>query len=207
MHFLTRKIEFPDVANATNEGLLAVGGDLSSERLLHAYRHGIFPWYENEEPILWWSPDPRFVLLPKDLKVSKSMKKVLRDQPFKLTKNKVFNQVIEYCARVKRYGQDGTWISEAMLEAYKKLHLLGYAQSIEVWQNNTLVGGLYGVDINNGVFYGESMFALVTNASKFGFISFIQNSNYKIIDCQLYTAHLESLGGRYMSRDEFLTYL
>jgi leucyl/phenylalanyl-tRNA--protein transferase len=207
MHFLTRKIEFPDVANATNEGLLAVGGDLSSERLLHAYRHGIFPWYENEEPILWWSPDPRFVLLPKDLKVSKSMKKVLRDQPFKLTKNKVFNQVIEYCARVKRYGQDGTWISEAMLEAYKKLHLLGYAQSIEVWQNNTLVGGLYGVDINNGVFYGESMFALVTNASKFGFISFIQNSNYKIIDCQLYTAHLESLGGRDMSRDEFLTYL
>jgi leucyl/phenylalanyl-tRNA--protein transferase len=207
VYFLTKKIEFPDITEATNDGLLAVGGDLSSERLLHAYKLGIFPWYENEEPILWWCPDPRFVLFPQELKVSKSMKKLLRNQVFKFTVNQAFEQVVEYCAVAKRKGQQGTWITKAMRDAYTGLFQLGYAKSVEVWQNQKLVGGLYGVDINNGIFYGESMFTHVDNASKYAFISFIQHSNYKIIDCQLYTKHLETLGGRHISRSEFLKYL
>lgn len=207
MHFLSQKIEFPHVTEASPEGLLAVGGDLSPERVLHAYRHGIFPWYENEEPILWWSPDPRFVLLPNELKVSKSMQKIIRKGRFRLTKNKAFEEVIDQCALIKREGQQGTWITSEMKEAYIKLHELGYAISVEVWQDRNLVGGLYGIDLNQGVFCGESMFAKVSNASKFGFISFIQNSNYKLIDCQLHTNHLESLGAKYMSREAFLRYL
>ncbi|BAO75878.1 leucyl/phenylalanyl-tRNA--protein transferase [Winogradskyella sp. PG-2] len=207
MHFLTQKIEFPNVTEATIDGLLAVGGDLSAERLLYAYSNGIFPWFEVEEPILWWSPDPRFVLYPKDLKISKSMKQVLRKNHFKVTENKAFNKVIENCAEAKRRGQKGTWITDDMLEAYIKLHELGYAKSIEVWQNNDLVGGLYGIDIKNQIFCGESMFAKVSNASKVGFITFVQNSNYKLIDCQLHTNHLESLGGKHIKRSEFLKFL
>ncbi|MBO3117900.1 leucyl/phenylalanyl-tRNA--protein transferase [Winogradskyella sp. DF17] len=207
MHFLSQKIEFPHVSEASPEGLLAVGGDLSPERVLHAYRHGIFPWYENEEPILWWSPDPRFVLLPNELKVSKSMQKIIRKGTFRLTKNQAFEEVIDQCSLIKRDGQQGTWITSEMKQAYIKLHELGYATSVEVWQDSNLVGGLYGVDLKNGVFCGESMFAKVSNASKFGFISFIQNSNYKLIDCQLYTKHLESLGAKDMAREAFLRYL
>jgi leucyl/phenylalanyl-tRNA--protein transferase len=207
MHFLTQKIEFPDVSEASLDGLLAVGGDLSPERLLYAYQNGIFPWFEDTEPILWWSPDPRFVLFPDDLKVSKSMKQLLKKNQFKVTENKAFKDVIENCAEAKREGQQGTWITDKMIEAYMKLHKLGYAKSVEVWQNDELVGGLYGIVIGNDVFCGESMFAKVSNASKVGFITFIQNYNYKLIDCQLHTKHLESLGGKHIPRLEFVKYL
>ncbi|MCB0398814.1 MAG: leucyl/phenylalanyl-tRNA--protein transferase [Winogradskyella sp.] len=207
MHFLTDKIAFPDVSEATFEGLLAIGGDLSPERLIHAYSNGIFPWFEDEEPLLWWSPDPRFVLYPNDLRVSKSMKQILRKKTFKVTVNKDFKSVIEECALAKREGQDGTWITDQMVEAYLKLHQLGYSKSVEVWQNNELVGGLYGVDLGNKVFCGESMFAKVSNASKVGFITFVQNSNYNLIDCQVHTKHLESLGAKHIPRAEFLKFL
>lgn len=207
MYFLTDKIEFPDVSLASFEGLLAIGGDLSSERLIHAYSKGIFPWFEDEEPLLWWSPDPRFVLFPDNLKVSKSMKQILKKNIFDVTVNKDFKSVIKECALAKREGQEGTWITEQMIEAYTKLHNLGYAKSVEVWQNNTLVGGLYGVDLGNKVFCGESMFAKVSNASKAGFITFVQNSNYSLIDCQIHTKHLESLGAKHIPRAEFLKYL
>ncbi|APY08148.1 leucyl/phenylalanyl-tRNA--protein transferase [Winogradskyella sp. J14-2] len=207
MYFLTDKIEFPDVSKATYEGLLAIGGDLSPERLIHAYSSGIFPWFEDEEPLLWWSPDPRFVLFPKNLKISKSMKQVLKKGEFKVTVNKNFKTVIEECAVAKREGQNGTWITNQMIEAYIKLHQLGYAKSVEVWQNSKLVGGLYGVDLGNNVFCGESMFAKVSNASKFGFITFVQNSCYNLIDCQVHTKHLESLGAKNISRTDFLKFL
>ncbi|MEQ3666002.1 MULTISPECIES: leucyl/phenylalanyl-tRNA--protein transferase [unclassified Olleya] len=207
MEFLNNNHVFPEVDKATEDGLLAVGGDLSANRLLTAYQKGIFPWFEDDNTIMWWSPDPRFVLFPKDLKVSKSMKQILRNTDFVVTVNKDFNAVITSCAAAKRPGQDDTWITKGMIDAYTKLHQLGYAKSIEVWLNNTLVGGLYGVDLGNGVFCGESMFAKVSNASKVGFISFIQNTNYKLIDCQVYTNHLESLGAMDISRVQFLKYL
>jgi leucyl/phenylalanyl-tRNA--protein transferase len=207
MHFLTEKIKFPDVSEASIDGLLAIGGDLSSERLLQAYSSGIFPWFEDNEPIMWWSPNPRFVLFPGDLKVSKSMQHVLKKAQFKVTENKAFGAVVENCAITKREGQRGTWITDDMIEAYMKLHKLGYAKSIEVWQDDDLVGGLYGIDLKNKVFCGESMFAKVSNASKVGFITYVQNSDYKLIDCQLHTKHLESLGGKQMSRSDFLKFL
>ncbi|MEH1006310.1 MULTISPECIES: leucyl/phenylalanyl-tRNA--protein transferase [unclassified Winogradskyella] len=207
MHFLTNKIEFPNVTEASADGLLAIGGDLSTARLLQAYNNGIFPWFDTAEPILWWSPDPRFVLFPEDLKVSKSMKQILKKDLFKVTTNQAFKAVIENCAQAKRPEQHGTWITDEMIEAYFKLHQLGYAKSIEVWQNDELVGGLYGIAINDDVFCGESMFAKVSNASKVGFITFIKNSNYKLIDCQLHTKHLESLGAINISRADFISYL
>lgn len=207
MEFLGKDISFPDVSKASNEGLLAFGGDLSVERLIEAYKRGIFPWFENEEPILWWSPDPRFVLFPDKLKVSKSMTQVMRNSDFEITVNKNFEGVIANCAKIKRDGQQGTWISNSLKSAFVKLHQLGLAKSVEVWLNNELVGGLYGIDLNNGVFCGESMFSKVSNASKVGFISFIQHTNYKLIDCQIYTNHLESLGAEEIPREEFIKYL
>lgn len=207
MIFLNKHHFFPPVSQATEDGLLAFGGDLSPERLLSAYQNGIFPWFEDDNTILWWSPDPRFVLFPSNLKVSKSMKQVLRNCDFEVTVNKDFNAVITECAKAKRPGQDSTWITNGMVEAYNTLHQLGFAKSVEVWQDQKLVAGLYGVDLNNGVFCGESMFTKVSNASKAGFITFIQNSNYKLIDCQVYTNHLESLGAEDILRDEFLSYL
>jgi leucyl/phenylalanyl-tRNA--protein transferase len=207
MNFLNNDIVFPDVRLASKEGILAIGGDLSSERLILAYKSGIFPWFDEEEPLIWWSPDPRFVLFPEQLKVSKSMKQVLRNSDFEITVNKDFETVIDHCAKINRDGQKGTWITKSMKEAYIKLHQLGYAKSVEVWLDNELVGGLYGIDVDNGVFCGESMFSLVSNASKVGFITFIQNSNYKLIDCQVYTNHLQSLGAQDISRDAFLKYL
>ncbi|MBB3124125.1 leucyl/phenylalanyl-tRNA--protein transferase [Mesoflavibacter sabulilitoris] len=207
MKFLNKHHFFPPVSQATEDGLLAFGGDLSPERLLAAYQNGIFPWFEDDNTILWWSPDPRFVLFPSKLKVSKSMKQVLRNCDFEVTVNKDFNAVITQCAKAKRPGQDSTWITNGMIEAYNTLHQLGFAKSVEVWQDQKLVAGLYGVDLNNGVFCGESMFTKVSNASKAGFITFIQNSNYKLIDCQVYTNHLESLGAEDISRDEFLKYI
>lgn len=207
MHILNQHINFPKVTEADHEGLLAIGGDLSVERLLLAYNSGIFPWFNEDEVILWWSPDPRFVLYPEDLKVSKSMKQFLRNCNFEVTINKDFKAVITNCAKVKRVGQSGTWITNNMINAYCKLHKLGYAKSVEVWHNNELVGGFYGVDLNNGVFCGESMFANKSNASKAAFITFIQNTNYSLIDCQVYTAHLERLGAKEISRTKFLSYL
>lgn len=207
MNFLNSNNYFPDVSQATEDGLLAVGGDLSPERLLSAYQNGIFPWFDNDDTILWWSPDPRFVLFPEDLKVSKSMKQVLRHSDFKITVNQDFESVINACATANRPGQEDTWITKGMIEAYTKLHQLGYAKSIEVWQDKELVGGFYGVDLNNGVFCGESMFTKVSNASKAAFISFIQHTDYQLIDCQVYTNHLESLGAIEIPRDEFLKFL
>lgn len=208
MKFLTNNMPFPDVSEASEEGLLAIGGNLSITRLLSAYKQGVFPWFAKEDPILWWAPDPRFVLFPNKLKVSKSMQQVLRNEHFEVTVNKDFNAVIKACALAKRADQErGTWITNNMIKAYTKLHELGYAKSVEVWKNNKLVGGLYGVDLDNDVFCGESMFTIESNASKVGFITFIQNSNYKLIDCQLYTQHLESLGAEDISRDDFMKYL
>ncbi|WP_299398501.1 leucyl/phenylalanyl-tRNA--protein transferase [uncultured Gelidibacter sp.] len=207
MVLLSDKLEFPDVSKASSEGLLAIGGDLSVERLLLAYKSGIFPWFDDDEVILWWSPNPRFVLFPDRLKVSKSMRQILRNKDFTVTVNKAFEAVITECSNAYRPGQAGTWITDDMIAAYTKLHHLGYAKSVEVWQNNQLVGGLYGVDLGNGVFCGESMFAKVSNASKVAFITFIQNSNYKLIDCQVYTNHLESLGAEEIERKEFLNFL
>lgn len=208
MIFLTDKIEFPNPDQAEPDGLLAIGGDLSVERLLLAYKTGVFPWFNNDQDwILWWCPNPRFVLFPEQIKVSKSMAKVLKNEEFKVTLNTDFEAVIQACSKAKRIGQKGTWITKNMIDAYTKLHHLGYAKSVEVWQNEQLVGGLYGIDLGNGIFCGESMFAKVSNASKVGFISFIQNTNYKLIDCQVYTNHLESLGAEEIERDEFLRYL
>ena len=208
MILLTDKIEFPNIAHADGDGLLAVGGDLSVERLLLAYENGIFPWFNDDNAlILWWSPNPRFVLFPERLKISKSMSQTLRNNPFVVTVNKDFEAVISECAVAKRHGQSGTWITSQMIKAYTKLHRLGYATSVEVWQNNTLVGGLYGIDLGNGVFCGESMFTKVSNASKVALISFLQNTKYKLIDCQVYTKHLASLGAEEIGRDEFLEYL
>ncbi|MCL4124567.1 UNVERIFIED_CONTAM: hypothetical protein GTU68_059213 [Idotea baltica] len=160
-----------------------------------------------EEPIVWWSPDPRFVLFPEKLKVSKSMKQVLRNCDYTVTVNKAFKDVITSCSKAKRNGQSDTWITKAMIDGYMKLHELGYAKSVEVWRDNKLVAGLYGVDLGNQVFCGESMFTNESNASKVGFITFIKNTNYKLIDCQVYTNHLESLGAEDISRDLFLTFL
>lgn len=207
MEFLTEQIKFPKVSQASPEGLLAIGGDLSAERLILAYKSGIFPWFDETQPILWWSPDPRFVLFPKKLKVSKSMQRLLRKQAFKVTFNTCFERVINECANIKREGQKGTWITEEMKNSFIKLHKQGYATSVEVWKENVLVGGLYGVDLRNGIFCGESMFSRVSNASKYGFISFLRNSKFRLIDCQVFTDHLASLGAEEIDREVFLSYL
>ncbi|TYB70685.1 leucyl/phenylalanyl-tRNA--protein transferase [Bizionia saleffrena] len=207
MYFLEPNDSFPDVSLANEDGLLAFSLELTTNRLLDAYQKGLFPWFEDDQPVLWWSPDPRFVLYPSELKVSKSMKQFLRNCDLKVTVNKDFRTVITECALAKRAGQEGTWITNGMIEAYVELHKMGYAKSVEVYNGETLVGGLYGVDLGNGVFCGESMFAKQSNASKAAFISFIQNTNYKLIDCQVFTNHMERLGAREIPRDLFLTYL
>ena len=207
MKWLNETIEFPPLSEANPEGLLAVGGDLSPERVLYAYQNGIFPWYESDQPILWWAPDPRFVLYPHKLKVSKSTKQILKNQSFEITVNRNFKDVIQACAKVKREAQSGTWITDEMMETYCELHQRGIAKSVEVWQNKKLVGGLYGVELNDTIFCGESMFSYVSNASKIGFTTFVQNSKYKLIDCQLHTNHLESLGAEPISRSKFMNYL
>lgn len=209
IRFLTKALVFPPVENANAEGLLAVGGDLSPERLTLAYREGIFPWFNDDSLILWWSPDPRMVLFPENLKISKSMRKVLRQEQFTVTRNQNFREVVEACASIERPGQDGTWITEAMVEAYCELHRRGIAHSYEVWEGAELVGGLYGVAIGK-VFCGESMFSLKSNASKAGFIRFVQDvseQGFELIDCQVYTEHLESLGAEEIPRESYLAYL
>tara|TARA_R110000744_G_C19193405_1_gene544150 strand:- start:196 stop:828 length:633 start_codon:yes stop_codon:yes gene_type:complete len=209
MYFLTDELVFPPVDNANVEGLLAVGGDLSPERLLLAYQSGIFPWFDNDSIILWWSPDPRMILYPNEIKISKSMRKVIRDNKFTLTVNTCFKEVLEHCSSVPRAGQDGTWITEEMKNAYFELHKRGIATSYEVWEKDKLVGGLYGVDLGH-IFCGESMFSLTSNASKFAFIKLaqeLQAKEYNIIDCQLHTDHLESMGAKEISRKEFVKFL
>lgn len=200
---------FPNVEEATEEGIVAMGGDLSSGRLISAYTQGMFPWFSEDDPILWWSPDPRFVLFPKDIKVSKSMRPLFNQKKFEVTYNTCFKEVIRQCGSIKRKDQDSTWITEEMLEAYIELHNLGIAQSVEVWSNKKLVGGLYGLKIEN-IFYGESMFSLIPNSSKFGFISYVQKlkeEGVKLIDCQIYTNHLKSLGAKEIPRREFIDIL
>ena len=203
------EISFPDPKlYHPEDGLMAYGGDLSPERIWFAYQLGIFPWFNPEDEILWWCPDPRFVLFPKELKISKSMKKILRDDVFTFTENKCFEEIIKNCAKINRKDQNGTWLTEEMIKSYTQLHLFGKAKSIEVWQNNELVGGLYGLDLGN-VFCGESMFAKVSNASKAGFIWFIEKykNKFQVIDSQVYTNHLASLGAREIPKLEFLNYL
>lgn len=206
---LNDRLEFPPLETANAEGLLAVGGNLSPERLLLAYRSGIFPWFNDDSLILWWSPDPRMVLFPEKLKISKSMRKVLKNDEFTLTKNQCFTEVVKHCSKVERKDQEGTWITKDMLNAYTQLHEMGFAKSYEVWQKDKLVGGLYGIDLGT-VFCGESMFSLVSNASKFAFIKLsqeLEKKKYKLIDCQVYTNHLKSLGAEEIAREVFISYL
>jgi leucyl/phenylalanyl-tRNA---protein transferase len=202
---LDSDLRFPAADMADPDGLLAIGGDLSKERLLMAYRQGIFPWYENKY-ILWWCPDPRFVLFPSELKVSASMKQLLKKNAFEFSVNTDFNSVISQCKSISRRGQDGTWITEEMRNAYTDLHFSGYAHSAEVRLKGELVGGLYGIRMGK-IFYGESMFATHSNASKYAFIRYVQwlkSEGVELIDCQVYTAHLESMGARMIPRTEFL---
>jgi len=209
MVFLSDELSFPPVNSASPEGILAFGGDLSVERLLLAYRSGIFPWYNEGEPIIWYSPDLRMVLFPNRLKVSKSMRNLIRKGEFKVTFNKCFKDVIANCKTIYRKDQGGTWITEEMQQAYLKLHELGIAKSVEVWLDNELVGGLYGIDLGT-VFCGESMFSKISNASKIAFIYLVEKlkkENYKLLDCQVYNKHLESLGAEEILREEFLKYL
>jgi leucyl/phenylalanyl-tRNA--protein transferase len=209
LHHVTNELYFPPVDKAIDEGLLAYGGDLSPERLMLAYRSGIFPWFEDTQPILWWSPDPRMVLFPDELVVSKSMRNILNRGIFKVTFNTDFREVISNCKEIKRDGQNGTWITEEMRNAYCRLHELGFAKSVEVWQDDKLVGGLYGIDLGH-IFCGESMFSKVSNASKVGFIALVnelKSKNYKLLDCQVYNEHLESLGCREIERNKFLEIL
>lgn len=196
---------FPDPALAERDGLLAIGGDLSLQRLLIAYSNGIFPWFSEGEPILWYSPHERCVIYPNHIKVSKSMKKFLKDGIFKVTINQDFEGVILNCADTPRKGQDGTWITDEMQQAYLNLHQKGFAQSVEVWLADKLVGGLYGLKIN-GVFCGESMFSHVSNASKVALI-YLSNSNIDLIDCQLPNAHLMSLGAEMIDRKTYMDML
>jgi leucyl/phenylalanyl-tRNA---protein transferase len=203
---LDDRLLFPDPALAEEDGLLAVGGDLSVDRLLLAYRNGIFPWYNDDTPILWYSPHERFVLFPDALKVSKSMRQLMRSGRLSVTHDQCFEQVIEECSATARNGQDGTWITTEMKRAYIRLHHEGYAHSIEVWKDGELAGGLYGVEVGP-VFCGESMFSTVSNASKMALINLCQTGKYKLIDCQVHTEHLESMGARMISREEYMSIL
>jgi len=200
------EIVFPNPALADQDGLLAVGGDLSIERLLLAYHNGIFPWFSEDDPICWYSPHERCVIYPAEVKVSKSMGKVLKSGMFVVTFNRAFKEVIINCAKVGRKGQPGTWITKEMQDAYIRLHEQGYAKSVEVWKDNVLVGGLYGVEIGD-VFCGESMFSLVSNASKTALVWLCQTNKFKLIDCQLPNDHLMSLGAEMISREEYNEFL
>ena len=208
MFFLSDKIEFPEVHFADQNGMLAVGGDLTIPRLKLAYESGIFPWYSSGGPILWFSPDPRMVLYPHDLKITKSMKQVLKFHRFRISYNEAFTEVIAHCKTIDRssQGESGTWITNEMKEAYIALHHAGIAKSIEVWEGKELVGGLYGVEIGK-VFCGESMFSKVSNASKLALIHLVRENHYSLIDCQVYNPHLASLGAMEINRAKFLALL
>lgn len=206
---LSKRISFPPAHLAIREGLLAVGGDLSPERLLLAYRKGIFPWYSPGEPILWWSPDPRLVLYPGELKVPKSLRRLMRRKGFEITFDRNFDGVIQACSHIQRPYGEGTWITDEMKVAYCELHRQGFARSVEAWQGSELVGGLYGVSLGR-VFFGESMFSRVSNASKVAFVVFVerlQGLAYELIDCQVKTDHLMRFGARLIPRVRFLRQL
>lgn len=201
---LHKELKFPPPRLAEPDGLLAIGGDLSPERLLLAYSMGIFPWYD-DEPILWWSPDPRFVLFPSELHISRSMTALLRKNEFSFSINKAFPRVIRHCKEIHRPGQEGTWINQEIVDAYTRLHALGFAHSAEVWKNGELAGGLYGIKLG-WVFFGESMFSLQPNASKIALVKYageLEKEGVSLIDCQVYTKHLESLGARMIPGEQF----
>jgi leucyl/phenylalanyl-tRNA--protein transferase len=206
MIWLTDKIVFPDYKFTTKEGVLALGGDLSEKRLIYAYKNGIFPWFSEGDPIVWYCPLERMVLFADEIKVSKSMQKIINKKEFVITENKSFNEVIYNCKNIDRSDGFGTWITDDMEQAYINLHEKGIAKSIEVWLNDELVGGLYGLEINH-IFCGESMFSKVSNASKLAFIHLVKSKNYKLIDCQVYNEHLVSLGAREIDRNTFLSIL
>jgi leucyl/phenylalanyl-tRNA---protein transferase len=209
VYLLTDDLIFPPVHLATPEGLLAVGGDLSPERLLLAYQSGIFPWYSEDEPILWWSPDPRLVLYPAELKVSHSLKKIIRQARFRVTLDTSFPQVIRSCGHTRVESGQGTWITAEMEKAYIRLHRLGYAHSVEIWNGDDLVGGLYGVSLGR-CFFGESMFSTMSNSSKVAMVTlrdYLETKKFDLIDCQMRTEHLVSLGAREISRDDYLSQL
>lgn len=203
-------LRFPPVEQATPEGLLAIGGDLRPERLLEAYRHGIFPWYSDDQPILWWSPDPRAVLFPEKLHVSRSLKRSLRPGVFSVTFDRRFREIMEQCAGPRpQYPEGGTWITPAMIEAYTRLHDLGYAHSVETWQDNNLVGGLYGVALG-GAFFAESMFTLVDDASKVALVRLVrqlQAWGFRLVDCQQSSPHVKRFGAEDIPRRDFIALL
>ena len=206
---MEKNIVFNEIVSDKIEEVIAVGGNLNVGTLLDSYSKGIFPWYNEDSLILWWSPDPRMVLFPDRIKVSKSMKKVMENNHFRLTKNTCFEVVLDQCSTIKRIGQEGTWITNDMKKAYISLHQKGFAESYEVWENDILVGGLYGVDLGH-IFCGESMFSTTSNASKFAFIKLAEEYQQKdngLIDCQLYTKHLESLGAEEIPRSDFMKIL
>lgn len=211
MVYLEENTPFPDVSLADEDGLLAIGGKLTAGRLMNAYHQGIFPWFSDNQPVLWWSPDPRMVLFPEKFKVSKSLRQKLKNNPFQVTFNTAFAEVIKNCAHTRRKKETGTWITGSMQDAYLELHNLGHATSVEVWENETLVGGLYGIDLpDKKIFCGESMFHHQRDASKIAFYHLVQKlkeQNYLLIDCQVYTRHLESMGAEEISRETFISYL
>ena len=209
MYFLTKELYFPPVEEASYEGILAIGGDLSVNRLLLAYNNGIFPWFNEDEPILWWAPPERMVVNPHDYKVSKSLRNIINRNIFEVTINKDFEAVISNCQTIKRKGQEGTWITNDIIQSYTELYKLGKAMSFEVWQNGALVGGLYGIDLGT-VFCGESMFSKVSNASKVAFVKLVEYlkvNNYRLLDCQVHNDHLEKLGAFEISRETFMMIL
>ncbi|AEW86609.1 leucyl/phenylalanyl-tRNA--protein transferase [Flavobacterium columnare NBRC 100251 = ATCC 23463] len=209
MYFITKELYFPPVEETSKEGVLAVGGDLSPERLLLAYKNGIFPWFDDNDPILWWCPPQRMVLFPNEFKPSKSMRNVINKGIFKITFNTCFRDVMINCQQIYRPNQYGTWITDEMIDSYTYLHERGKAMSVEVWLGEELVGGLYGVDMNP-VFCGESMFSHVSNASKIAFIAlvdYLKGNKYKLLDCQIYNDHLASLGCYEIPREDFIALL
>ncbi|PKP25444.1 MAG: leucyl/phenylalanyl-tRNA--protein transferase [Bacteroidetes bacterium HGW-Bacteroidetes-2] len=211
MVYLKKNSPFPDVSFADEDGLLAIGGALTSERLLLAYYSGIFPWFSEGQPVLWWSPNPRMVLFIENFKTSKSLLQSIRNKNFTVTFNLSFTEVIANCSKIQRPHQDGTWITNTMQKAYQELHRLGHAISVEVWQEDQLVGGLYGVDLpEKNFFCGESMFSKVSNASKIALyflVEKLKKENYIGIDCQVYTNHLATLGAKEIDRKDFLKFL
>jgi leucyl/phenylalanyl-tRNA--protein transferase len=200
---LSEELIFPSPLLAEPDGVLAVGGDLSLQRLILAYQNGIFPWYNTNEPIIWHCPNPRFVLFSHKIKISKSLAQCIRNTEYTITVNKAFEEVINNCSKIQRKDQDDTWIVPEMKEAYLHLHQKGFATSVEVWENDNLVGGLYGVSLGKS-FFGESMFHKVPNASKIALVHLAQKMNYELIDCQVHTNHLESLGAEYIPLANFL---
>ena len=209
MFILGNDYKFPPVELANKGGILAIGGDLNPKRLLKAYQNGIFPWFNDGEPIIWYAPDPRMVLKPKEVYISKSMRKVLRDGQFKVTFNRSFEKVINACQTINRKDQFGTWLTDDLKKSLIELHQMDYAKSVEVWQDDDLVGGLYGIDLGD-VFCGDSMFSYVSNASKVAFIylcQYLEESDYKLLDCQIYNEHLASLGAYEIPREQYMRYL